>query len=607
MKKLVAVLLVLCLGAFPAAAETAASAGAEGAARRIEQRTYPLYLGRLENTWPEEFPLYFVDGVNDLPYMDLNDFAALLNWFFPAKDPARWKDYRVTVETDEAAGRAALLRENGSALTFDFALGRMSWDDYSAFREGADGFSIDLLRGFRAQDAKGRPCLLSMVRARESPGGPVTLDLKERGIPMAARDGLYLMPMQTLSAFCLSTESVSLYFNHRCLILCNPRQMTPPYGKFLSFLADDWGDLGAKLVTGTDILPGPSLLKTYMAGPKGGRSQGLADYGYRELCLELDMLYGLRETLGADSFTDICAQTGLTADLLSRNPATADGALKHLMETRLDDGHSVCYNGSYRASASQNDAVPGPAAKSRFDLYEQLVKLRAQYPGASKGYYETDGTAFIVLDSFTYDSGIDYYEAAKNNALPDDAIGRIIRAHRWITRENSPVRSVVLDLSCNVGGAVPAAIYTIAWFLGDAGLSMRDTFGGAEAAARFLADVNLDRRFDARDTLSGRNLNLYCLTSPVSYSCGNLAAWAFKADGRVKLLGGVTSGGSCAVWPMTTAWGASYSISGPYRLSFLKSRAFIEGERGAAPDAALPSYNAYYDRQALAEFIGGLR
>ena len=158
----------------------------------------------------------------------------------------------------------------------------------------------------------------------------------------------------------------------------------------------------------------------------------------------------------------------------------------------------------------------------------------------------------------------------------------------------------------NPGGATSAAIYMISWMRGDAQLSVKDTFSGAETTAAYRADVNLDRVFDERDTLAGRGLNLYCLISPVSFSCCNLVPWAFKAEGSVKLMGSVTGGGSCAVWNMTTAWGTSFAISGPFRLSFLKNGSYYDVDRGVEPDYVIRSFDHYYDREALTAFIDGL-
>ena len=241
-------------------------------------------------------------------------------------------------------------------------------------------------------------------------------------------------------------------------------------------------------------------------------------------------------------------------------------------------------------------------------LGQIISQCRSAHPEALPGYYEVGDTAFVTFDSFVIGTEegnvIDYYALAEKGELPDDTVGLIIKAHQQITRENIPIRNVVLDLSCNTGGAAPAAIYTLSWFLGEAQVSIQHSFTGAESTTVYRAEVNLDRQFDDNDTVS--NLNLYCLISPQSFSCGNLVPWAFKADGRVTLLGRVSGGGSCVVQTMTTAWGTTFQISGSKRISFVKNGAYYDVDQGVEPDFIINSYDHFFDREALTEFIHGL-
>ena len=165
---------------------------------------------------------------------------------------------------------------------------------------------------------------------------------------------------------------------------------------------------------------------------------------------------------------------------------------------------------------------------------------------------------------------------------------------------------MVLDLSCNGGGTSVSAIFTLGWFLGDAQVSVRNTFTKSESTMVYRADVNLDHEFNEQDTLAGRGLNLYCLTSPSSFSCGNLVPWAFKEDGRVTLLGKVTGGGSCCVFNRASAWGTAFQISGPMRLSFVKNGSYYDVDRGVEPDHIIDSYDHFYNRELLTDYINSL-
>ena len=175
---------------------------------------------------------------------------------------------------------------------------------------------------------------------------------------------------------------------------------------------------------------------------------------------------------------------------------------------------------------------------------------------------------------------------------------------KMITREGSPVENVVIDLSKNEGGVADAAVFVLAWFLGDASISIKNTFTGAMSTSVYRVDVNRDRVFDERDTVADRNL--FCLISPVSFSCGNLVPCVFKESAKVTLLGRTSGGGSCSVMNVSTAWGTSFQISGKNRLSFLKNGSFYDIDRGADPDFVLLKPSQYYDRKSLTEYINSL-
>ena len=70
---LVFALVFTCVSPAPAAhAENAAS-------HSIVERTYPFYIGKeASDMLNQEFPLYFIDGADDLPYVDVADWAELL-------------------------------------------------------------------------------------------------------------------------------------------------------------------------------------------------------------------------------------------------------------------------------------------------------------------------------------------------------------------------------------------------------------------------------------------------------------------------------------------------------------------------------------------------
>ena len=137
-------------------------------------------------------------------------------------------------------------------------------------------------------------------------------------------------------------------------------------------------------------------------------------------------------------------------------------------------------------------------------------------------------------------------------------------------------------------------------------LGEKNTITGAQAPRYFRADVNLDHEFDEKDTLAGRGLNLFCLISPKSFSCGNLVPWVFKESGAVTLLGRTSGGGSCVVGFDTTAWGSSFRYSSSNRLAFVKNGSYYDVDKGVEPDFVIGNYRNFFDREALTKFIQGL-
>ncbi len=202
-------------------------------------------------------------------------------------------------------------------------------------------------------------------------------------------------------------------------------------------------------------------------------------------------------------------------------------------------------------------------------------------------------------------NGEDYYLVEDLQDFPaEDSIALIMRAHEQIYRENSPIENVVLDLSTNLGGSESAAVFTIAWFLGEAAISGTDNMTGAMGTTTYRADVNRDGVFDEKDTVADKNL--FCLISPCSFSSGNLVPCVFKDSGMVTLLGRTSGGGACSILNVSTAWGTSFQISVNICASFLKNGAFYDVDRGAEPDYVLTVPDSFYDRAALTDYLNSL-
>ena len=117
--------------------------------------------------------------------------------------------------------------------------------------------------------------------------------------------------------------------------------------------------------------------------------------------------------------------------------------------------------------------------------------------------------------------------------------------------------------------------------------------------------MNLDRKFDDNDALLGK-YNLICLTSPVSFSCGNLVPSVLKNSHEVITMGQTSGGGTCTVQHLTTADGSILQISSSKLMSYTKNGSFYEIDQGVVPDYIISEPEQFYDREALTKSINNI-
>jgi hypothetical protein len=406
-------------------------------------------------------------------------------------------------------------------------------------------------------------------------GDELTFRLGDYGIDLVYQDGLYLVPLQTMSDILVpGTNWGNLFFNGQSVIITTN--------------VNECADL-------------------YYAAPTGVRSEELTAFGYNELCMMLDYFYGFKDTHRIESFDKLLHDVTFEEILKDPDPEQADLAIYRLITDFLDDNHSKFLAFSYLTGPIEYKAY-GKAGNKIFDHLDTYQNARAAfYPDGIPGYEEIGNTAYITFDHFACyaQSGEEYYGV--ENPLDfgdDDTIGLIIKAHAMINREDSPIENVVLDLSANIGGMDDAAVFVISWFLGEANISMVDNMTGAMCSSTYRADVNRDGVFDEKDTVADKNL--FCLTSPVCFSCGNLVPAALKSSQKVTLLGRTSGGGSCVVQPASTAYGSVFQFSAAQRMSFLKNGSFYDIDQGVEPDYYITNIDNYYNRQALTDYINSL-
>ena len=471
----------------------------------------------------------------------------------------------------------------GSSVVADFEEGTLFFDDYNGFmHEPGDMVPLLDLISMTGFNADGQPELFQRdtYASFDRYGESVLLNLRDYEIGMIHVDDLYLVPLQTMGDFTLATNAkVDVFYNGNEAFIANDKNMGT-HGNYTA------------------------LGERYYSVQPTDRSAALADYGYNELCLVLDSFYGLKQPHEIDRFAPLLWQIGYDEPLSGESAEDADLAFYGLLDYFLNDGHTYFNSYSWMAGDRELEGMDGSSTVALRDHIKRYRAAREKLLGDYSPYQEVGNTAYITFDEFENAPAHAYYDALEGGDAPIDTIGLIIYAHSRIYRENSPIENVVIDLSANTGGSVNAAAFVISWFLGQAEISVKDTFTGAMSTGVYRADVNLDREFDEYDNCSEKNL--YCLISPVSFSCANAVPAAFKASGRVTLLGRPSSGGSCTVQFLSTAWGTSFDISGSQRMSFLKNGSFYDIDQGVEPDFVLSRPESFYDRETLTNYINQL-
>ena len=563
-------------------ADATEGAGTNDEAHSIFRSEIMTYVFNMSN-WIK-LPLCFVDNIDDLPWLDLEDFCSFMNTF----QNEFFGDANYKLEYAADGDQVWLIRESGYFMGVNFSENTISFSDFDAFiHDSTDKPLMDLVSasGF---DQEGRGELFQRIPAGsyDRYGESILLELDDYGIQLIHQGDYYLVPAQTLSDFLLAPSTgLSLFYNGEEAFFAN---------------SDLFG------MVDNEVYPLTEMGERYYSGKQDARTEALAVYGYNELCLMLDNLYGLKELHDVTSFDKLFSQLGYKDALLSPDPAVADNKLYDFIDLQLDDIHSNFSGYSYLSGKLPTEGrfgLMGRKLDNSYNLFGALRQLR--YPDGPVGYEEFGNTAYITFDKFDSNPASTYYESdGSDDTLPSDTIGLIIYAHKQIYRKDSPVENVVIDLSCNNGGSLNAAAFVLGWVFGEGQISVADSFSGAKSTGIYRVDANLDREFDGDDQPSDKNI--YCLISPCSFSCANMVPAVFKSSGQVTLLGRTSGGGSCLVQNMSTAWGTYFEISGPLRMAFRKNGVFYDIDRGVEPDFVINNLSRFYDREALTDYINTL-
>ncbi len=602
-RRILALGLAACLAitslAAPVYAEnvtTATAAAAAPKSYKITRRNIPTYFFEYKSEDNRKIPLYYMNGT-DVPYFEITDMVSVYKTILNQCGKPEF-DLEVKKEGD----KVTLTRENGFFTVLDFEDDTIFFWDYDGFFTSSRSKTLlDLI--MPVYETTDFTFMLKTLASNERTGNTVTLDAGDYDIDFVRRGNKYYIPVQTFSDIFLSScgAGVALYNTHSLIF----------YLDGIESLYDN--------TTGKYTKLGKVYYGKDGKYATGKVSEAMSEFSVNEFCFAMDTLYGLKKEHNINSFKEVIVQRDTGLDMYSTNAKKIDRELWNLIYQNIDDIHSRYALSSYAAGADYKWKLhekygQGYARDFIFAFDEELKELRKKYNPDLKIYEEHGDTAYITFDGFDFDliSLGDLFgdEIGKSNNITmdrvHDTIGLISYSVQQILRKDSPIKNVVLDLSINGGGTVDAAAYVVAAFLGKASFSVENALSGSLITNNYACDINFDTKFDEDETLAGKGLNLYCLTTKASFSCGNLVPCVFKEDPHVSIIGQKSGGGACTIGTISTATGTVLDISGNTRLSYIKNGSFYNVDQGAEPDFTISKYEHLFDREWLTEYIDNL-
>ena len=577
-----------------------------------EQKTFPVVTETLTSKDFDvvgqtgmQVNLCFRQGKEDIPYICLT--PDLLN---------KCLEKKFTISDINAGTNSVTItntdRSNTKAV-FDLTHHTLSFENYDLFFQSPSNVYMD-------------PAAVEEIKKQEAEGVETYLEITTDGTSSIAGQPI---------ALDWSTQDVEVVLcnNNGTYSLALPLQMFNDV--FLSPVGDHLVYNGAKVYQSGKI-----DLDYYKTSPYSGqpRSEALAALCYNELCLNLDFNYGLKAIHGIDKFPDFdtyFASAGIKNSLKSTDPTIFANALKDVCEFYFGDGHSnYQYNSPYFGIATRPEGNHKSAQGTRYsentNIY-QKARDSVYTSGNLPGYeLSSDGKTVIVrFDEFTLNTQaltkaqrkeygdklisdgllskyVNYADTKKTQHSYEstyDTVAFIYAVNKTIkdydaAHANAKIENIVLDMSCNGGGANHSAGFVLAWMLGTCDFAFTNPITGAKWTISYKADVNMNGTAGEDDD-TVKDKKLFCLISPCSFSCGNMVPAMLKASDRVTILGVTSSGGSSCVQSSSAADGSTFRMSSKYVMSINKNGSNYDIDKGIDPHYFINNPENFYKKETI--------
>ena len=354
----------------------------------------------------------------------------------------------------------------------------------------------------------------------------------------------------------------------------------------------------------------------------------ISSLNYKELCFLMDNLYGhpskgyLANEINANGFDNTLKNhdddTRLLKVLLnSDNMLEYYYGLKILDLYTEDGGHSCPSIGLDNAITEYENSLVTEKYK---DLNKQLEDKKTILPVSlnqgvtlyntlSSSYWYRDKTknkSLITIIGKTRESAFNKYKKVKswnggriNLISSDDTVvfsfdgfsPNVFEPMIWsldYAKQNN-IKNFVIDLTCNGGGLLSTLVWILSILTDQKTAPAVSALTGNKLSIQALVDKNLDGKYNELDDNNYRgNLRIAVLTSPVSYSCGNILPTLLK-DNKIPVLGAQSGGGTADLIFHLGPMGVPIMISGPNTFT---NNNYESIDEGVTPDFVLVRENA---------------
>ena len=340
------------------------------------------------------------------------------------------------------------------------------------------------------------------------------------------------------------------------------------------------------------------------------RDANFALYDFNATRLRFGEFYGIKER-NAPFMANVDARLApYKDDLLSTDVLTYSLAMARFLYEGVDDGHTVVSGfgtfNPYQWSDYKDKILEDGLGHRRNGLLRQREALKAARlnAGLGEGLQIVGDTAYLTYDTFLSGPTINIRsldQEASAYATIDSTAFVLKSLQELSANHKDDVKRVVIDLTCNGGGAATNLAPIAALLTGEAIIHDLDYYGGEQIESHFELDLDGDGHFgETEDSYKGQ-FRYYVLTSSMSFSCANALPGICMESGGVTIVGQRSGGGCSMVDNVINPSGFAYTTSSPVAGALINEHGvYVDNDRGIPVSLSIDP-DTFYNRVALNE------